>query len=104
MPTSLLDGLGEAVLDIFAEECDAIFKPSIGGSQPIQGIFNARYREGDNLGKPVGEPNPRFWFRTGLIDAKERDIIEINGVDYIIRKRPEPDGLELSELILTEPT
>jgi len=101
MPTPLFDGLGDALLNIFENEFPAIFKPIVGSSQPIKVIFNARHQQIDFDGKSYGAEKPIAWIRTGLINPKFNDIIEIDGKDYFI-KDDEPDGLEITKLLLAE--
>ena len=101
MPTPFFDGLGEQVLEIFQDCEEAIFHPESGSVQPVDIIFNDRHQDVDEFGKPYGAPNPRAWFRTGDICPVFGDILVIRGCKYIIRE-PKPDGLELTELVISE--
>ena len=65
-------------------------------------IFHARHQEVDRDGIPIGSPRPVAWHITGEISAQDKDIIEIEGTDYLIRDT-KPDGLEITELLLVEP-
>jgi len=101
MPSHFFDGLGEQVLGIFQEEVKALFKPQDGITQPIEVIFNDRHQDVDDFGKPYGAPNPRAWFRTGLICPKFGDILEVGKRSYIVREVKD-DGLEITELVISE--
>lgn len=90
------------MMETFGDRVKAIFKPSSGGMKKVEVIFHARHQEVDRDGIPYGSPRPIAWHITGEIEAKDRDVIEINGIDYLIRES-KPDGLEITELLLVEP-
>lgn len=102
MPSPFFDGLGKTILQIHKDSEQAIFKPQEGTNQPVEVIFNDKHQEIDVDGRPYGAPRPVAWFETGLIEPVYGDVLEINNIEYVVRET-KPDGLELTEVILSGP-
>jgi len=101
MPSPHFKGMGDTILGIFKEEIKALFKPKDGYVQEVVVIFNAAHQAVDLSGQEFGAPNPTAWVRTGTIDAKYQDKIEIAGKEYSIVNVAQ-DGLELTQLDLDD--